>query len=509
MVRGADLLREGETVEQLRDYAYNAQLIAEELERRHKEEKLRFYKPHPKQLEFHQCLKRNRWLFGGNRTGKTEGGAAEGAMWTRGEHPYRKINRPMDGWIVSLTSEVQRDVAQRKFLEYINPAWIKCVKMRDGKADDLENGVIDFMLIESVHGGLSRVGFKSCDQGRERFQGTSKDWIWFDEEPPEEIYMECLMRVMDCRGSIWGTMTPLKGLTWAYETIYVNDKQNPEVWYSQMTWDDNPYLSKDEIALMEAQLSDDELQSRREGLFVAMTGLVYPQFRENIHVIDPFPVAEEWMNNISIDPGIDVPLSCHFYAVSPNGDIYVVGEWYKAGWYVSGHMREINRIANELGWPRDSRGRLSCIMDVGATQRTVANEQTVADAFRECGMNVNTKVNKNKALGIERMQERLAPIKHDVDALIDPVVWPNGKPSIFIFRTCKEMIKEFKQYRWGPNHEPIKENDHAMDESRYFVVSLPRPRRFVQKLEKSIVQKDKERRLRELKHRNYGRRYRA
>ena len=38
------------------------------------------------------------------------------------------------------------------------------------------------------------------------------------------------MRTLDCQGYIWGTMTPLKGLTWVYNSIYLNKKNDPEVW---------------------------------------------------------------------------------------------------------------------------------------------------------------------------------------------------------------------------------------------------------------------------------------
>ena len=42
--------------------------------------RLNFYnkkKVHKKQIAFHKCKKRNRWVFGGNRSGKTECGAVE------------------------------------------------------------------------------------------------------------------------------------------------------------------------------------------------------------------------------------------------------------------------------------------------------------------------------------------------------------------------------------------------------------------------------------------------
>jgi phage terminase large subunit-like protein len=324
--------------------------------------------------------------------------------------------------------------------------------------------------------------------------------VWFDEEPPKDIYDECLMRIMDVRGSIWGTMTPLKGLTWVYDTIWVNDKNNPEVWVMQMTWEDNPYLSKAEIEHMEGQMTEEELESRREGRFVAITGLVYKEFREELHVIEPFDVPNEWKVTLSIDPGIDVPLSCHWYAVDHDGNVFVCGEWYRAGWAVSGHMREIERISTELDWPRDSRGHLSCLMDAAADLRSLANEQTVAQLFRDKGLNVNTNVNKSRFAGIERVKEYLEPRK---GVGIDPEVWPKGKPKLFIFSTCKYMIQEIKKYRWksncpGGNETPEDKDDHAMDELRYFIMTRPTPYRFKEQYEKTVIQKDKERKTKAL-----------
>ena len=45
---------------------------------------------HEKQILFHKCQKRNRWVFGGNRSGKTECGAVEAIWLARGIHPFRK-----------------------------------------------------------------------------------------------------------------------------------------------------------------------------------------------------------------------------------------------------------------------------------------------------------------------------------------------------------------------------------------------------------------------------------
>ena len=77
---------------------------------------------HKKQLAFHKCQKKNRWVFGGNRSGKTECGAVEAVYMARGIHPYRENRKNVCGWVVSLSAQVQRDVAQKKILRYFIPS---------------------------------------------------------------------------------------------------------------------------------------------------------------------------------------------------------------------------------------------------------------------------------------------------------------------------------------------------------------------------------------------------
>jgi phage terminase large subunit-like protein len=446
--------------------------LLEEKARRQREEKLRYYntgtRVHHKQVRFHQDTRRNRWVLGGNRTGKTVAGAVEAVWRARGIHPYRKITRPTKGWVVSLDYNVQRDVAQKEVLRWLNPAWIKDIHVRAGKKDDPENAIIDFIVVESVHGGESIIGFKSCDQGRSKFQGTSLDWVWFDEEPPKEIYDECKMRIIDTRGDIWGTMTPLQGLTWVYESIYMNEPKDPEVICYQMEWADNPWLSPAEISALESTMTDDEREARQYGRFIAMSGLVYSEFRDDVHVIDPIPIPREWYNNISIDPGLAAPLSCHFYAVDYDNNIYVVAEHYQAGQTVEYHSQKIHQIAAELGWPVHD-GYLYALMDPAANQRTLAAEKSVTELFADHRIIADTNINKDKWTGIQRVKQYL---KLRPNEQVD--IWPRGKPKLFIFRNCPMLIKEIKGYRWKPDSdEPIKANDHAMDELRYFCMSRP------------------------------------
>lgn len=436
-------------------------------------------KVHDKQLMFHKCLKRNRWVFGGNRSGKTECGAVESVWMARGIHPYRHNRNGVKGWVVSVSYEVQREVAQSKILKFLKPEWVEDIVMLSGKKGSPEHGVIDYIVINNILGGKSVIGFKSMDQGREKFQGASLDFVWFDEEPPQDIYEECRMRIMDKCGDIFGTMTPLKGLTWVYDEIYLNSRENPEIWHITMQWDDNPFLEANEIKLLSDTMNDQSVMSRKYGKFSHAEGLVYSEFEPEVHIIDPFDVPKEWYDNISIDPGLNNPLSCHFYALDYDGAIYVIAEHYEREKDIEYHSKAILDIAKSLDWHKDSKGRLEALIDSAANQRTLACTKSVAELFYDHGILVNTRVNKDIFSGINRVKG----------------LFKSRPPRIFIFRNCVNLIRELKSYWWGEGDNPIKRDDHALDELRYYVMSKPSPSP-VPRERKSLVELDKERMIR-------------
>lgn len=440
-------------------------------------------KVHQKQLMFHKSNARTRFVFGGNRSGKTECGAVEAVYLLRGNHPY-KPNRPnTSGWAVSLSSQVSRDVAQKKILEYLPKRYIADVVMSSGSKDNYSEGVIDYMLIKNVFGGLSRLGFRSCDQGREKFQGTSLDFVWIDEEPPKDIYDECRMRLLDKKGDIWVTMTPLKGLNWVYDLIYKNQKNDPDLWHIHMEWADNPFLETQEIERMTKLLDSDELDSRRYGKFSGLGGLIYKEFDTSVHIIQPFCVPQEWYDNISIDPGLNNPLSAHWYAVDYDGNVYVLAEHYMAGKDVKYHADRIKQISSSLNWFTDKSGHISALIDSSAAAKTLAGTKSVSELFYDEGINVNHKVNKDVFSGISRVKYYLKG--------------ENGKPRLYIFSHCINMIKEFMSYRWDAGDMPKKELDHALDELRYYIMSRPEPPEI--KTIKSIITRDKERLIKKLR----------
>jgi phage terminase large subunit-like protein len=161
-----------------------------------------------------------------NRVGKTESaGGYELTCHLIGWYPdwwegYR-FDRPVNVWVAGQTNETVRDILQAKFLGPVAERGtglipgqnIRKMKAKSGIADS-----IDTVEVKHSSGRSSTIGFKSYDQGRKSFEGTSKDVILLDEEPPFSVYGECLIRTAATvpgqrGGMIMATFTPLLGLS--------------------------------------------------------------------------------------------------------------------------------------------------------------------------------------------------------------------------------------------------------------------------------------------------------
>ena len=73
--------------------------------------------------------------------------------------------------------------------------------------------LLDSIKVPHVSGGVSAIGLKSYQRGRESFQGETLDYLWFDEEPPADIFTEGLTRTNVNQGPVWVTFTPLLGMS--------------------------------------------------------------------------------------------------------------------------------------------------------------------------------------------------------------------------------------------------------------------------------------------------------
>lgn len=79
-------------------------------------------------------------------------------------------------------------------------------------------GALDSVVVRwggggDVQAGESVLSFKSYEKGREKWQGETLHGVWFDEEPPLDIYSEGLTRTNATGGITIVTFTPLLGMS--------------------------------------------------------------------------------------------------------------------------------------------------------------------------------------------------------------------------------------------------------------------------------------------------------
>ena len=210
-----------------------------DLERRKSRNKIDEYYPdagplrrelYGKHLEFFEAgaTYRERCAMCANRIGKTEGmGGYETATHLTGIYPDwwtgRRFKKPVEFWAAGKTYETTRDIVQAKLFGKVDDCGNRKTVtgtglVRGSTVGDItwKQGVqdlIDTVQIRHSSGGWSTLGIKCYQQGRGAFEGTEKDGIWLDEEPPIDIYGECLIRTATTNGLVYITFTPLEGVT--------------------------------------------------------------------------------------------------------------------------------------------------------------------------------------------------------------------------------------------------------------------------------------------------------
>jgi len=171
---------------------------------------------------------RERCFMAANRIGKTEGaGGYETALHLTGLYPEWWEGCYFDGpvrlWAAGKTNETTRDIVQAKLFGDVTREGARkgvsgtglipgdCIgeiSWKQGVQD-----LIDTAQIKHASGRWSTLGIKSYQQGRGAFEGTEQHGIWLDEEPPFDIYGECLIRTATTDGIVYITFTPLEGMT--------------------------------------------------------------------------------------------------------------------------------------------------------------------------------------------------------------------------------------------------------------------------------------------------------
>ncbi len=312
--------------------------ITEKQQQALKFNRLATYKPYSKQREFHaQGAKyRERLFSAGNQLGKTMAGAAEVAYHLTGRYPAdwqgKRFTRPVSILAGSETGEVTRDGIQRLLVgpPAIEEEWGTGFIPKDAIAEKPKRragikDAIDAVVVKHAQGGFSVIRFKSYDQGRTKWQADTVDLVWFDEEPPKDVYEEGLTRTNATGGSVMTTFTPLKGMTDVVLQFFQNPGNDRCVTF--MTIDDVEHYSPEQKAKIIASYDESTREARTKGIPVLGSGLVFPVSKEAI-TVTPFRIPDHWPRIGGIDFGWDHPTACVELAWDRDNDtIYVIWEY--------------------------------------------------------------------------------------------------------------------------------------------------------------------------------------
>lgn len=260
------------------------------------------YNPWSKQWQTHVAAQKVRLFLGGNRAGKTTMGICDDIVQVTPRelvpaelHGLKRYDCPCHVRICNPSSKLQRSVIVPKIKE-----WIPKALLRQGSWEKSYSTLDQMLMLEC---GCT-IELLSYEQELNKFGGTARHRVHYDEEPPEDIRDECFARTIDFDGDELFTMTPTEGLTWTYEDLVLRGHEDPDyIYVTVASMLDNPFLAPSaRERTLKLWGTGKKANSRIHGQFVHMAGMVYPSWRicereRDFH-------AEE-LNHMDVYVGID------------------------------------------------------------------------------------------------------------------------------------------------------------------------------------------------------------
>lgn len=440
-----------------------AKLLAEK-SRRERFNRLAIYYPdsgplrrelYPKHLTFFAggINKRERLMLAANRVGKTEGvGGYEMTLHLTGKYPSwwngRRFNRPIKAWAAGETGKTVRDIVQAKLLGEPGAQGTGLIPSDSIVSTTAKGGVpnaVDTLFVRHSSGGISQLIFKSYDQKRKAFEGTEQDVIWLDEEPPLDVYIECLMRTMTNNGMLMLTFTPLLGLSDTVMTFLPGGKLNEKTEGSKLvvmaTWDDAPHLSLKDKEELWASIPPFQRDARSKGIPQLGSGAIYPVPESDV-ISDDFPIPEHWPRGFGMDVGWNRTAAAWFALNRETDTLYLYSEHYRSQAEPSVHADGIK--ARDQWIPG--------VIDPASRGRGQSDGVQLLQVYKDLGLDIEIADNGVES-GIYKVWQRIS----------------SGR--LKVFRSCQNWLSEYRLYRRDEKGQVVKANDHLMDATRYFVVS--------------------------------------
>lgn len=422
---------------------------------------------YPKHLEFFEAGKtyRERAFIAGNRVGKTIGAGTEWTYHLTGQYPHwwngYRFDRPIRLLVSGDTHETTRDILQLKMLgsttdraENFGTGLIPGRYLGEIVPRVHIKGAVEKAYVKSIWGGDSEIWFRSFVQGRAIFQGIELDGFWPDEECPQDVYEEGLIRLMTRMGLSTLTFTPLSGLTELVDQLISTPEDNEAANRHITTcgWDDVPHLTEQMKREMMARLPPHQRDARTRGIPKLGAGAIYPVDDDDV-VVDDFMLPEHWPRGYALDVGWNKTAAA-WCALNPDTDtLYIYAEHYRGQAEPEIHAQAIKARGS---W-------MTGAIDPAARGRSQIDGQQLLMLYQQLGLNLVLANNAVEA-GIYEVWTRLS----------------TGR--LKIFRSCTNLLAERRVYRRDETGKIVKAKDHLMDVMRYLVMTmrqvlrpLPRP----------------------------------
>lgn len=408
---------------------------------------------YPKHLEFFDAGSkyREKLIMAANRIGKTIAGAYETTCHATGLYPDwwtgKRFTRPVDMWVGGDTTLSVRDIIQKELLGNVGEFGTGMIPgdcIKDTKPKRNVPDAVETIIVKHISGGNSYITLKTYEQGRELWQGTTKDVIWLDEEPPIDVYSEALLRTMTSGGIVMLTFTPLRGLSDVVLSYMENNQQVKEKTTKFMvtaTWDDVPHLTTEMKEELLSAIPPNERDARSKGIPVIGAGRIYPVDESSV-VVEDFPLPRFWPRMYGMDVGWN-KTAVVWGALDRETDVlYIYSEHYAGELDYVIHAKAVK-----------SRGEhLKGVIDPAARGRGQADGKNLFQLYTDEGLRLEVANNAVEA-GIYEVWDR----------------FQTGR--LKIFKSCKNLLGELKLYHRDDKGKIKKTRDHALDAMRYLVMS--------------------------------------
>lgn len=360
----------------------------------------------------------------------------------------------------------------KQFLEICPPELIDEYRVADG-----------IVRIKATGGKVSNIIFRQLEEP-DKLRSLNLSGFYIDESSQvSEAAFMLLQGRLRGPGLRKGFLTTNpNGHDWQYswfvkQDMFTDENAKHQFKLIKAPSTENIHLPEGYVSSMMMTWSPERIKREIEGSFDAFEGMVYHEFRRDVHIIQPFVVPKEWTRIIGADHGYRNPTAWVWGAVDYDENIYIYKEFYEKEWIIE-EICKGNKKLNKPGVIQMCKGEKIDQVRIDPSVRAVKSQSGMSDwdVYKD---NLPSDfplmlANNDKTVGIDRIKSFLK---------INP---KTNKPRLFIFDNCTNLIDELSKYRYkdlrhnqvgksNEKEEPMKVDDHAADALRYLIMSRPAP----------------------------------